>query len=378
MTGTATAQRLGAAIKHADAHCATADEFLAAIYEQVRKVVPFDGGLWFGVDPSTLLAAPPGRLEHLEASLCQRFWDIEFRSNDVTPFRDLARRPGPVASLRVATEDKPIRSPRYRDIMRPLGYEEEARIAFRTGTTTWAVAALYRDRGRPAFDQDELRLLASISQTVGVAMRARSVSPGSRAAEALLAPGVLLLDANGMLMSANVHAKAWLRQLFGLDLGEQPWSSGSGGPALLQAWTFLHALASQARAVMLGYEDGPARLRCRDRDGRWVMLHASCMDDGNPDSPIAIVIEPAQSGEIAPIMLDAYGLTAREREVLGGIARGLSTPEIAAELFLSSHTVRDYIKSVFEKVGVSSRGELTAKLFAEHYFDAFKSRLVQA
>ena len=52
------------------------------------------------------------------------------------------------------------------------------------------------------------------------------------------------------------------------------------------------------------------------------------------------------------------------------------TPEIATELFLSGHTVRDYIKSVFEKVGVSSRGELIAKLFAEHYVDALHSAVV--
>jgi hypothetical protein len=31
------------------------------------------------------------------------------------------------------------------------------------------------------------------------------------------------------------------------------------------------------------------------------------------------------------------------------------------------YTVRDYVKTIFEKVGVSSRGELVAKLFAEHY-----------
>ena len=59
-----------------------------------------------------------------------------------------------------------------------------------------------------------------------------------------------------------------------------------------------------------------------------------------------------------------------------GVANGLSTPEIAADLFLSGHTVRDYIKSVFEKVGVGSRGELIAKLFAEHYADTLHERMV--
>jgi DNA-binding NarL/FixJ family response regulator len=49
------------------------------------------------------------------------------------------------------------------------------------------------------------------------------------------------------------------------------------------------------------------------------------------------------------------------------IARGLGTADIARRLHLSTHTVRDYVKAIFDKVGVSSRGELVAKVFAEHY-----------
>ena len=62
-------------------------------------------------------------------------------------------------------------------------------------------------------------------------------------------------------------------------------------------------------------------------------------------------------------------VTPREREVLGAIARGATTAEIAAELFLSNHTVRDYVKTVFGTLGVSSRVELVARLFAEHDAD---------
>jgi hypothetical protein len=34
---------------------------------------------------------------------------------------------------------------------------------------------------------------------------------------------------------------------------------------------------------------------------------------------------------------------------------------------LSAHTVRDHVKSIFRKTRVTSRGELVAKLYAEHY-----------
>ena len=66
----------------------------------------------------------------------------------------------------------------------------------------------------------------------------------------------------------------------------------------------------------------------------------------------------------------AYELTSREQEITQLIARGFATGAIASRLHLSPHTVRDYVKAVLDKVGVSSRGELVAKLFAEHYAEA--------
>lgn len=96
---------------------------------------------------------------------------------------------------------------------------------------------------------------------------------------------------------------------------------------------------------------------------------------GTQSPTVAVVIESAKSTEVAPIIIDVYSLSPREREVLGAIACGASTAEIAAELFLSSHTVRDYVKTVFEKLGVSSRGEIVAQLFAEHYADGLHARM---
>lgn len=50
-------------------------------------------------------------------------------------------------------------------------------------------------------------------------------------------------------------------------------------------------------------------------------------------------------------------LTARETEVLGLVAEGKTTKEIAKELFLSPGTVRNYISTILDKLEVSNRIE---------------------
>ncbi len=59
------------------------------------------------------------------------------------------------------------------------------------------------------------------------------------------------------------------------------------------------------------------------------------------------------------------GLTQREAEILGMIARGMTNPEIAAELFLSSHTVKTHINRIFAKTG--SRDRVAAARYAQHH-----------
>lgn len=53
-------------------------------------------------------------------------------------------------------------------------------------------------------------------------------------------------------------------------------------------------------------------------------------------------------------------LTAREREVLGLVAEGLSNQGIAARLYLSKRTVEHHVGSILAKLGVTTRAELLA------------------
>jgi two-component system nitrate/nitrite response regulator NarL len=54
-------------------------------------------------------------------------------------------------------------------------------------------------------------------------------------------------------------------------------------------------------------------------------------------------------------------LSAREQEVLQGFARGLSIPQLAAELFIGVSTVKTHTQRLYEKLGVSDRAAAVAE-----------------
>jgi DNA-binding NarL/FixJ family response regulator len=58
---------------------------------------------------------------------------------------------------------------------------------------------------------------------------------------------------------------------------------------------------------------------------------------------------------------EAVDLSPREAEVLHGLAQGLAYKQIADQLNVSIHTVRNYIRRIYEKLHVRSRTEAVAK-----------------
>jgi DNA-binding NarL/FixJ family response regulator len=85
-------------------------------------------------------------------------------------------------------------------------------------------------------------------------------------------------------------------------------------------------------------------------------------EGGSPMSaPIARkVVQSLQPGPAA-LAGDAINLSPRERDVLDGLAEGQAYKQISDKLGVSIHTVRNYIRRIYEKLHVCSRTEAVAK-----------------
>jgi len=81
--------------------------------------------------------------------------------------------------------------------------------------------------------------------------------------------------------------------------------------------------------------------------------------------PTPIVAKPPPSPlKLLPTYPD--GLTAREVEVLRLLARGLTNAQIARELFVSLLTVKAHVRSIYSKLGVTSRSAATRYALEHH------------
>jgi DNA-binding CsgD family transcriptional regulator len=344
-----------------------AQAFIEEAATRIDRVIPTDGFFLAAADPETALCMGAGIVHGMPEEICQPTWEHEFLVPDYNKFADLALGERRVADLHEATGGRLERSARFREYFGVCGFGAELRAAFDFGGAVWGFAQFNRSAEHAmAFAAEERAWMERVSPIVGRGLRnALLHHPGVRGAAR--GPGIILLDASGEVVSVTPEAEAWLA-----DVSTTLAPSGRDGlPIPIEAFAFAYA----ARAG----EGAPARARLRTNSGVWLLMHASVLRDARGVAQqAAIVIEPAKASDVAPLIVEAYALTAREVEVARLISRGLKTSEIAGRLFLSPHTVRDHVKAVFEKVGVTSRGELVAKLFAEHYHDELDAAVAES
>ena len=324
--------------------------------KRIDRVVPSDGYFVGATDPETTLSLGAGIVHDLPYDACQPTWDHEFLVPDYLKFADIARERArrrrsargdrwaagalpPLARLRQCADGLAPRCARCSRRMAARGASASS-----TGSATARATPRTRRHGSSASLRSSARRCARPSLTEP------AECPADRG------PGIVVLDADGSAVSATSEAAAWFEEIDPHDVGDAVRGNHVRGTCPRAQPRARARRSSLAPASERGRASGS---RCTPR-----MLEGT--------DQLALVIEPAKASEVAPLIVEAYGFTERELEVTRAIARGLGTAEIAAHLFVSQHTVRDHVKSVFEKVGVSSRGELVAKVFADNYSPVLK------
>jgi DNA-binding CsgD family transcriptional regulator len=326
--------------------------------KQLRRVIPVDAAFFATVDPGTLLFTS----SLADAALAPSrplFLENELLGDDVNRFTTLARSPLPVGTLYEATEHRMERSPRYRDILVPLAMGDELRVVLRANGTSWGFACVHREKAGANFTPAEAAFVGQLSPYLGRGLRtAVLIAHTKMEAPSPNEPGLLILARDLTVIAKTPVAERWLSEVEADD-----------APPLRHL-----PMAVQAVALALLADASPPAARLRTRSGEWLSVHASWLSQPGQAPTIAVIFEPAGAWEVAPIVVEAYDLSRRERDIAQRVMLGRSTAEISKELCIAVTTVQDHLKKIFDKIGVRSRRELVAEIFARHYEPHIQAR----
>jgi len=339
-------------------------QFFAELAPRLRKVIENDACCWHTLDPHTRLMTSDSPDELIERGVfapdeTQAAGELVVRSEylveDVNTFAGLAAQRVPVGILDHVTRGDPQRSARYRDLLLPADIPHELRAAFVIRGRVWGAVHIARRAASGPFEQRDVDALAAAAGAIARGIRASLRFDAARRGTGVDAPGLVVLGPQDDVELITPPARELLASLRpdGPDYADDAVAT----PVL--------ALASFVRGAPEAGQGGSNVVTVPGSDG-WITLHASL--PGPPgDGRIAVVLERAGGARSATVRLEAFGATAREREVATLLARGLSRAELAEALVLSPHTVEDHVKSLYEKLGVASRQELVARVFLDEY-----------
>jgi DNA-binding CsgD family transcriptional regulator len=306
----------------------------------IEDTVRTDLACWATIDPETLVISTMTSGDaRIPPEYEQRLAESEYSIDEPHRFATLARHKESTAKLSDLPELDRTRSARLNNVWRPLGIDQELRVMFLADGTCWGAAGMVR-AGRDFTDR-ETNFLAEVAPTIASATRlaVRSEAAGPMSGH----PAIVVVGTGGELNAVTPAAREWQDRLDQIAPG--------------RFLVMMQVMAGGARTS----SSGSFRARLRDAYGQWAVLEASPLIGGDEDQ-VAVTIEPARGDHLMSLLMMAYGLTAREREICSEVIAGYSTADIGGRLFISSNTVQDHLKSIFRKVGVRSRGELVARL----------------
>ncbi len=346
--------------------------FLAAVAASVQRAAPHVATCMGTLDPATNLLTSTFKYGDLSGRDEQdHLWGlIEYGVDDDTTFASLLRSEAPAVGADETTGGAASSIPRIEHLIAPhYGYADELRLVGVTDDRAWGGLAIFRGTDDDPFNSTEVDFMSSLSTAYAAGLRTGMLArhAGPTTSYSVHGPTVLVVGADDQLNQMSSGAESVLSLL---------------SPARHQATAsgILGSLVAGARRFAAGTTATPPRARVRMGDGRWLVLHASPLtamraDGQTTGGDVVITIEEARPPEIVPLVVAAFGLTARERDVVQLVLQGEGTKEIATALHMSRYTVQDHLKAIFDKADVRSRRELVSRVFFDQYADRMGSDL---
>ena len=325
------------------------------LLQLLQMVIPFDYAYFTTTDPATHLGTHSVLAEQPPEWCMSVFLKNEFLQDDFNKFSDMVRQQQTVGILSQTTQHEPLRSTRYRDMLIPMNMGDELRAVFVTDGACWGTLCLHREKSHAIYSAEEAATLSQLAQPIADGLRKAFLLTRASLGTMPNEPGVLFLTDDLNIMATTASADYWLAELYDIQ-----------GAHRYNMPIAVRNVVTGLKAIESGRLDAQAKLRLQTRSGHWLVLHAARMT-GLSGSQISVIFEVAQPSEIAPLIMQAYSLTKREGEITQCIVRGWSTAEIAARLHISTNTVQDHLKAIFEKASVNSRGELAARIFVQQH-----------
>jgi DNA-binding CsgD family transcriptional regulator len=324
------------------------DVFRWEAAEVLRRAIGFDTWCWALLDPATGLFTRYTVNNPVLGHNPRRFFPLALQSRAAGCPPPGRTGPPEVSVLSAATDGALDRDPLWREILGPAGLGDQLGAPLAADGVRWAYFGLYRDEDRAWFSPGDAAFIASVAPLLAARLRAglRHTTPASTDAGE---PGTIIVDGNLKLVTATSHAWPWIARL-----GLATPSDADPLPAFIYA--MLARLAHAARP------DQTAQVRLQAADGTWALVRVAPLTAPQVDGVYAITVQSASAADLTGVLMSAWNLTARERDVAALIIEGRSSDDIAAALFLSPHTVRDHVKAIFGKLGVHKRRHLTAAL----------------